>query len=254
MCASVAFAPSPAQTSEAAAEQARIDEHLPQVRRIARSIHSRVPRHVALEDLVQAGVLGLIDAVQKFDSGKHVQFGAYAAIRIRGAIVDSLRQLDWAPRELRKQARRMEDCELRLYSRLGRVPEEAEIAREMRISVKEYRSLRAELDQLEIASLDEPASGEEFSDVASQPCDAAASPYEDCRREEVKRLLADAIHELPQRERSVLALYYFEELTMKEVGRVMGVDESRVSQIHSAAIARLRARVQATFNQAALCA
>jgi RNA polymerase sigma factor for flagellar operon FliA len=242
----------PAVELELQARSAQIAAHLPQVRRIANAIRRRLPRQVALEDLVQAGVLGLMDALQKFDARRHVQFAAYANFRIGGAILDSLRELDWAPREVRRQARRMEQCQRRLNARLGRIPEESELARDMRMSLADFRSRRAEIQRADVASLDAPAPGEKSGDAASQLGGPGPCPYEECRRSEVKRLLVQALAELPQRERLVLSLYYFEELTMKEVGRVLGVDESRVSQIHSAAMARLSAVVRSRFAESAL--
>lgn len=248
MCATAVVAPRGAQLDAKESMAARVAEHMPQVRRIAQAIARRLPHHISSEDLVQAGVLGLMDAIQKFDASKHVQFPAYANFRIHGAIVDSLRELDWAPRELRKQARRIHQSEHRLNARLGRKANEEELAKEMAISVAELRNLRSEIDVLDVASLDAPA-GIDQEDLASQVRDARPTPFEDCRRAELRRLLATAIGELPQREHHVLALYYFEELTMKEVGRVLGVDESRVSQIHTAAMARLSTRLRALFSE-----
>ncbi len=243
-------APGPAPSySHSDAQDTLVAQHMSQVRRIARGIARRLPRHVAFDDLVQAGMVGLIDALQKFEAGKHVQFSTYANFRIHGAILDSLRELDWAPRELRKRARRLEQADQRLHARLGRAPEEDEVAREMRMNVADLRGLRAERDHLEIASLDSRLPGDESADLASQLRDSAATPYEECRRAEIKRLLIGAINSMPRRERDVLALYYFEELTMKEVGRVLGVDESRISQIHSAATARLSALIGEQFDE-----
>jgi RNA polymerase sigma factor for flagellar operon FliA len=234
------------QNVQSEAERERIlMEQLPQVRYIARRIHERLPRHVPFEDLVHAGVVGLIDALNKFDMAKQVQFSSYAKFRIRGAILDSLRELDWSPRELRRKGRLVDSTYCQLSGKLGRAPTENEIAHEMGIDLKEMQSLLAELDGLELGSLRIESSRdgkeEDLTDyIPSKPED---TPFFDCLRSEMKHLLAEAIAELPEKEQKVLALYYYEELTMKEVGAALGIGESRVSQIHSLAMVRLRARL-----------
>jgi len=220
-------------------------EQLPQVRYIARRIHERLPRHVPFEDLVHAGVVGLIDALHKFDRSKHVQFGSYAKFRIRGAILDSLREMDWSPRDLRRKARRLEEAHNKLRSELGRNPSEPELAAELGLDLRGLQSLLGEIDGLEVGSFRvlSPRDGKEEDLCEYLPDDPEQTPLLQCLRSEMKQLLARAIEELPEKERQVLALYYFEELTMKEVGAVMGVGESRVSQIHSMAVIRLRVRL-----------
>jgi RNA polymerase sigma factor FliA len=220
-------------------------EQLPQVRYIARRIHERLPRHVPLEDLVHAGVLGLIDALHKFDHSKHVQFGSYAKFRIRGAILDSLREMDWSPRDLRRKARRLEEAHNKLRLELGRNPSEPELAVELGIDLRGLQLLLGEIDGLEVGSLrvTSPRDGREEDLCEYLPDKPEETPLLLCLRSEMKDLLARAIADLPEKERQVLALYYFEELTMKEVGTVLGVGESRVSQIHSMAVVRLRARL-----------
>jgi RNA polymerase sigma factor for flagellar operon FliA len=220
-------------------------EQLPQVRYIARRIHDRLPRHVAFEDLVHAGVVGLIDALNKFDLSKHVQFSSYAKFRIRGAILDSLRELDWSPRELRRKGRLVDSTYSQLSGKLGRVPTENEIAQEMGIDLKELQSLLAELDGLELGSLRVESSrdGKEEDLTDHIPAKPEETPFFQCLRSETKHMLEQAISELPEKEQRVLALYYYDELTMKEVGAALGIGESRVSQIHSLAMVRLRARL-----------
>jgi len=220
-------------------------EQLPQVRYIARRIHERLPRHVPFEDLVHAGVVGLIDALHKYDSGKHVQFGSYAKFRIRGAILDSLREMDWSPRDLRRKARQLEEAHNQLRARLGRNPTEQELAAELSLDLRGLQVLLGEIDGLEVGSLRvlSPRDGREEDLCEYLPDDPEDTPLLLCLRSEMKELLARAIEELPEKERQVLALYYFEELTMKEVGVLLGVGESRVSQIHSMAVVRLRARL-----------
>jgi RNA polymerase sigma factor for flagellar operon FliA len=217
-------------------------EHLPMVRYLARRIHERLPQHVELDDLVSAGVVGLIDAFSKFDHTKHVQFKSYAQFRIRGAILDSLRTLDWSPRELRRKGRAVEEAIRSATHKMGRVPLEPEIAREMDMGLSEFQQLLGELKGLEIGSLHlertEDSGDEELSYIPGSPDE---DPLFRCLQGEMKQRLTDAIEELPEKERMVLTLYYYEELTMKEIGLTLGVVESRVSQIHSAAVLRLRA-------------
>ena len=217
-------------------------EHLPTVRFLARRIHERLPQHVDLDDLISAGMVGLIDAFSKFDHSKKVQFKSYAQFRVRGAILDSLRTLDWSPRELRRKGRAVEEAIRTTTQRLGRAPSEQEIAAEMQLSLSDYQTLLGDLKGLEIGSLhmerSEDSGDEELAYVPGAPED---DPLFRCLKGEMKQRLADAIEDLPEKERMVLTLYYYEELTMKEIGLTLGVVESRVSQIHSSAVVRLRA-------------
>jgi RNA polymerase sigma factor for flagellar operon FliA len=217
-------------------------EHLPTVRYLARRIHERLPQHVELDDLISAGVVGLIDAFSKFDHTKKVQFKSYAQFRIRGAILDSLRTLDWSPRELRRKGRAVEEAIRSVTQKLGRAPAEQEIAAEMELGLTEYQQLLGELKGLEIGSLHmertEDSGDEELAYIPGSPDE---DPLFRCLQGEMKQRLIDAIDELPEKERMVLTLYYYEELTMKEIGLTLGVVESRVSQIHSSAVVRLRA-------------
>lgn len=223
-------------------DEQRMIDHLPIVRFIARRIHERLPQHVPLEDLVGAGVVGLIDAFHKFDPSKEVQFRSYAQFRIRGAILDSLRTLDWSPRNLRRKGRAVEQAIQTLTMRLGRAPAENEVAEELKMKLKDYQSLLGELKGLEIGSLQaersEESGEEELAYVANRPED---DPLFRCLRGEMRERLADAVGRLPERERLVMTLYYYEDLTMKEIGIILGVVESRVSQIHASAVLHLRA-------------
>ncbi len=217
-------------------------EHMPMVRYLARRIHERLPAHVEMEDLVSAGVVGLIDALSKFDGKKQVQFKSYAQFRIRGAILDSLRMLDWSPRELRRKGREIEEAIRALTQSLGRAPAEPEIAAHLKLPLVEYQQLLGDLKGLEIGSLhvehNEDSGDEELAYVAGP---AEDDPLFRCLQGEMRQHLMDAIDDLPEKERMVLTLYYYEELTMKEIGLTLGVVESRVSQIHTAAVLRLRA-------------
>jgi RNA polymerase sigma factor for flagellar operon FliA len=220
-------------------------EHLPQVQYIARRVHDRLPSQVPIEDLYHAGVLGLMEALERYDPEKKVQFKSYAKFRIRGAILDSLRAMDWSPRSLRRQAREVEQAHERLRQRLGRAPTDMEVAEEMGFSIEDYQRLLGDLGGLGLGSLEKEAgeNGEESELLRYKP-DTDEDPYTLCLRSELQQRVAEAIAELDAQEQQVLALYYHEELTMREVGEVIGVGESRVSQIHSAAMIKLRARLR----------
>jgi len=219
-------------------------EQMPAVRWMARRIHERLPQHVDLEDLVSAGTLGLLDAFKKYDPARKVQFRSYAQFRIRGAILDSLRTLDWSPRDLRRKGRAVEESIRKLTAQYGRAPLEPEIAREMGLDLEDYQQLLGELKGLEIGTLhmerSEDSGEEELAYIPNSP---EEDPLFRCLRGEMKERLAQAIDQLPERERLVVTLYYYEEMTMKEIGLVLGVVESRVSQIHSSAVVHLRARL-----------
>ena len=222
-------------------EERVLTEHLPIVRFLARRIHERLPQHVDIEDLFSAGLVGLMDAFTKFDPAKKVQFRSYAQFRIRGAILDSLRTLDWSPRELRRKGRAIEEAIRTLMSRLGYAPSETEIAAELGTSLEEYQQLLGDLKGLEIGTLhlerNEDSGEEELAYVPGRPDD---DPLFKCLRGELQVRLTDAIQELPERERLVMTLYYYEEMTMREIGLALGVVESRVSQIHASAVLHLR--------------
>jgi RNA polymerase sigma factor for flagellar operon FliA len=217
-------------------------EQLPQVKYIARRIHERLPQHVPFDDLLHAGIVGLIDAMHKYDATKNVRFASYAKFRIRGAILDSLRDMDWSPRDLRRKARRLESVMQALQTDLGRAATEPELAKAMEMSLEDFQHLLDEIRGLEVGSLqiESLEDGRETDLGETLPGPPDRDPLTLYVQKERKQILADAIAKLPEREQQVLSLYYQEELTMKEVGAVLGVGESRVSQIHSMAVARLR--------------
>src|SRR5271156_5591969 len=191
------------QSVQTDAERERVlMEQLPQVRYIARRIHERLPRHVPFEDMVHAGVVGLIDALNKFDLSKQVQFSSYAKFRIRGAILDSLREHDWSPRELRRKGRLVDSTYSQLSERLGRAPSENEITNEMGIELHELQSLLAELDGLELGSLriESSRDGKEEDLTDHVPSKPEETPFFQCLRSEMKHLLEQAISELPEKE------------------------------------------------------
>jgi len=229
---------------DTAAREKLLLEHLPQVQFVGRRIHGRLPQQVLLEDLVHAGILGLMDAVRKYDPSKNVKLKHYAEFRIRGAILDSLRLVDWSPRVLRRQARRMEQAIHQCKARLGRDPSETEIAEELQVSLASLQRLQGDLRGLDVGSLEADAhEGGERESVQSRPGAEEEDPYHQALRAEINGLVEKAIDELPGREREVLALYHFQELTMKQVGALLSIGESRVSQIHTSALLRLRERL-----------
>lgn len=240
------YPPAAAALPAITGEQERVLlEHLPIVRFLARRIHERLPQHVDIEDLVSAGVVGLMDAFAKFDSTKKVQFRSYAQFRIRGAILDSLRTLDWSPRELRRKGRAVEEAIRVLTAKLGHAPNEAEVALEMTLSLDDYQQLLGDLKGLEIGTLhmerNEDSGEEELAYVPGRP---EEDPLFRCLRGELEERLAEAIAGLPDRERLVMSLYYYEEMTMREIGLALGVVESRVSQVHASAVVHLRAALK----------
>lgn len=230
-----------------AAERERLVlEHLPEVRYIARRIHERLPVQVPFEDLVHAGIIGLMEALQRFDPKKQVHLKSYAKFRIRGAILDSLRTTDWSPRSLRKQARMVEGAYMTLSTELGRAPSETELAMRLGMDLLAFQQLLGDLHGLSMGSLQALAS-EDVPDEESciyKPNGPDEDPFFQCLQSELRSQLAEAMNTLEEKERQVLALYYFDELTMKEVGAALGITESRVSQIHSLAVIRLRTRIQ----------
>ena len=248
------FIPAAGCTPGLTAEQeSLLLEHLPVVRFLARRIHERLPQHVDIEDLVSAGVLGLMDAFAKFDPEKKVQFRSYAQFRIRGAIIDSLRTLDWSPRELRRKGRAVEEAIRILTARLGRPPGEAEVAAELELSLDQYQQLLGELKGLEIGTLhmehNEDSGEEELAYIPGSP---EEDPLFRCLRGELEERLTAAIQQLPDRERLVMTLYYYEEMTMREIGLALGVVESRISQVHASAVVRLRAALKDLAAQGTL--
>jgi RNA polymerase sigma factor for flagellar operon FliA len=242
--------PAPAPASQRTREERDrlLMEHIVSVRFIARKVHQTLPRHVELEDLISAGMVGLMEACNRFDARRHVQFKSYAQFRIRGAILDWLRTLDWGPRELRRKARAIAETTRVLAQRLGRAPGEQEIAEAMEMELEELQQLIGELRSLELGSLNaEHSKDEDDEELEYVPASPEEDPLFLCLAAESRQRLIDAIEELPEKERLVLTLYYYEELTMREIGLTLGVVESRVSQIHSGAVRRLRSTLgQAT--------
>jgi RNA polymerase sigma factor FliA len=236
--------PSYPMTQQTSAEERErlILDHLPQVRLIARRIHERLPENVALDDLISAGVVGLISAIDHFDPGHNVKLKTYAEYKIRGAILDSLRGMDWAPRQKRKMARQVESAIQAASQRLHREPTEEEIAKELALDLEEYHRWLADLRGLAMGALE--SGGEESRDLIEYVADNEEhTPSRLLERSELEKLLAEAISQMPQMDRTVISLYYQEELTLREIAQVFNLHQSRISQLKSQAILRLRAYV-----------
>lgn len=222
-------------------------EHLPQVRIIAGRIHDRLPSHIPLDDLVSAGIVGLLGAIDNFDASFNVQLKTYAEHRIHGAIMDSLRELDWAPRETRKRSKLIEQAIHRVKQRLGREPLEEEIAAELGIPTADYQQWLGDAQAVEIHRLvagDDQ--GYDLLDVISD--DESLWPSQIVERSELEKILALAIDRIPKQERIVLSLYYYEELTLREIAEVMGMHLSRIGQLRVQAILRLRSHLERVWS------
>ena len=217
--------------------------HLPKVKFIADRIASKLPSSVERDDLYGAGVVGLIDAVERFDASRGVAFTTFAEMRVRGAILDNLRSLDWATRTMRRQAREVQHACAQFERDNGRPATDIEIAEQMNISIGELRRIRQDMSGLRVANLDErdEETGLSMSDLIS---DRSISQLDEYEEAELRTQLSAAIGRLPEREKQVIALYYLEELNMKEIGAVLGVTESRVSQLRSQATGRLRSELR----------
>ena len=227
-----------------AQRDALIQETLPLIKHIAHRVAIRLPSNVEIRDLINAGVLGLMDAIEKFEPERNVKFKTYAEVRIRGAILDSLRDLDWAPRSLRKKSKDLERMYADLSQKLGRPATDEEVSEAMGENIEDFHELVDQLHGLTIGSFENLSDSEDSENYINYyPDDGSNDPYMKFESNELTRLLAEAIEELPEKERLVLSLYYFEEFTMKEIGALLGVNESRVSQLHTKATLRLRGKL-----------
>ncbi len=218
-------------------------QELSQVYYIASRIRERLPQHVELEDLVNAGVIGLLEASRSYDSGKNPNFSGFAKFRIRGAIIDSLRESDWGSRSIRRRGREVGEVTARLEGRLGRHPVESEIAAEMEVEIDYLRGIMAQIDGLQLVGQQTMIStdrGELMDVIESAPDLDDPDPFDLCLEGELKAHLAEAISKLSEREQLILSLYYREELTMKEISEVVGVALSRISQIRQGSMKKLR--------------
>jgi len=233
------------QESKAEERERLILEHLPQVRLIARRIHERLPESVNLEDLISTGTIGLIAAIDRFDPGHNVKLKTYAEYKIRGAILDSLRGLDWAPRQQRKRTKQIEAAICAIEQRVHRSPSEDEIARELGLTIEEYHEWLVDIRGVNLGSLETASQDDDGRDLLKYISDDEENwPSRLLEKSELQRLLAEAIEKMPYTEKVVLSLYYHEELTLREIAKIVNLHESRVSQLKSQAILRLRSYIE----------
>lgn len=240
---------------DVAARDKLILNYSPLVKYVAGRLSSNLPQSVETADLISYGVFGLIDAIEKFNPERGIKFETYAIARIKGAIIDELRALDWVPRSVRARAREIEAAYVTLENRLKRNPSDSEVAAEIGISERELQESLTKLSYTSVVSFEElwagnPDHEERGQGAASIKDENAEDPSAAFEGIEVKEILASAIERLPEREKVVVALYYYEGLTLKEIGAVLGVTESRVSQLHTKAVLRLRARLHAAQGYA----
>ncbi|HZT17110.1 MAG TPA: RNA polymerase sigma factor WhiG [Gaiellaceae bacterium] len=221
--------------------------YAPLVRYVAGRLGSGLPAHVDEGDLVSYGLLGLINAIERYDPTRDIKFETYAIVRIKGAIIDELRALDWVPRSVRSRAREIERAIAELESKLGRAPNDDEIAARIGISVDELAESLTDISRSSIAALDElwavSGEGDQVSLLDTIEDTSGAQPAEALDETDLRETLAEAIARLPEREKLVITLYYYEELTLREIGEVLGVTESRISQLHTKAVLRLKSRL-----------
>ncbi len=221
----------------------------PLVKYVAGRMASGLPPHVEEADLISYGLVGLISAIERFDLGRAIKFETYAITRIKGAIIDELRSLDWVPRSVRARAREIERANAKLEHKLQRAPSDEEVAAELGISVDDFQESLLSISHSSVAALDElwsvsDSSGDQVSLMDTIEDPNAPDPANVVDVSDLKDRIADAIARLPEREKLVIALYYYENLTLREIGEVLGVTESRISQLHTKAVLRLRSRMQ----------
>jgi RNA polymerase sigma factor for flagellar operon FliA len=226
-------------------------EHTALIRYIVNRIAVRLPSHIDLDDLHNTGVIGLMDAIEKYDPDKNCKFKTYAEFRIKGAILDQLRSLDWVPRSIRQKSRRLEQAYVEIEQRLGRSATELEVASSLGLDMDEFHFLLNQVRGISMVNLDElrssgesdqPQAGDIFEDVKAE------NPFTSLKSRELRQAVAECISNLPEKERLVISLYYYEDLNMKEIGNVLGITESRVCQIHTKAVGRLRSKLRALLS------
>jgi RNA polymerase sigma factor for flagellar operon FliA len=239
-------------TRDKALRDRLILNYAPLVKYVAGRISTSLPAHVDEGDLVSYGLLGLIGAIERYDPAREIKFETYAISRIKGSIIDELRSLDWVPRSVRSRAREIERAMLELENRLKRAPTDEEVAAEIGITVDEFQDALTAISRSSVAALDElwqisTGGGDTVSLIDTIEDPHADDPSKAMSQTEVREALADAIQRLPEREKLVITLYYYEELTLREIGEVLSVTESRVSQLHTKAILRLKVRLQGSL-------
>ncbi len=230
-----------------------VKEYSPLIKYVANRIALRLPPHIEVDDLISVGAIGLMDAIEKYDPSRGAKFKTYAEFRVRGSILDELRSLDWVPRSVRQKASNLDAVVSKLQSQLGRIPEDEEIAKEMGVTLEEFFDTLNETRNMPLLSLEDLGiardSGDKQSLLDTLEGKGDVDPQTQMRLTELKNLIAAAIDSLPEKERLMVSLYYYEELTMKEIGEVLGITESRISQIHSKAVYRLRTKLKSLIAE-----
>lgn len=231
-----------------------IIEYAPLIKYIAHKIAARLPANIELDDLVSSGVIGLMDAIEKYDSNRDNKFKTYAEFRIRGAILDELRAQDWVPRSVREKAKQLERIYARIEQEKGRQATDEEVCEALNVSQEEYHDMLNQVRSVSLLSFDDVSSFSKadkraLHGVADSEGSKSATPFNEVNVAAVKRLIAEAIQDLPEKQRLVLSLYYYEDLNLKEIGRVLDVTESRVSQLHTQAILRLKGKLRNHWDE-----
>ena len=229
-------------------------EHTPLIRYIVNRIAVRLPSHIDLDDLHNTGVIGLMDAIEKYDPDKNCKFKTYAEFRIKGAILDQLRSLDWVPRSVRQKSRRLERAYGEVEQRLGRSASEEEVADSLGLQLDKFHELLNQVRGVSLVNLEEIRGGGQDGDRTGSFADivedvTAENPFATLKLTEMKQIIADTIGTLPEKERLVISLYYYEDLNMKEIGSILGITESRVCQIHTKSVLRLRSKLKGTLER-----
>jgi RNA polymerase sigma factor for flagellar operon FliA len=240
---------------DAAAREKLISQYAPLVRTIAGRMALRLPQHISQDDLKSSGLMGLLDAIEKYDPGKGVEFKSYAEFRIRGAMIDELRSMDWVPRSVRRNAKKLSEAYARVENREMRPARDEEVAAELEVGIEDFFHLLEEVKGISVVheydvlnqSKKALTQGDEDDQISILGIDV--TPLESLNHTEAVQVIAEAIDRLPRNERTVVSLYYYEELTMKEIGDVMGYTESRVSQLHTKAVIRLRNGLKEYFER-----
>ena len=231
------------RSAQASLHEDMVEQHAPLVKRIACHLINRLPASVQLEDLIQAGMIGLLEASRNYDETQGASFETYAGIRIRGSMLDEIRKNDWAPRSVHRKARMVAEAVREIEHAHGRDARDTEIAESLDMSLAEYYKILQDNSYHRVLSFEDMGTGEES--MLDNVSGNEPGIIDGLQREDMQRIVSEAIASLPERERLVMALYYDEELNLREIGAVMGVSESRVSQIHSQAVIRLQARMSA---------
>lgn len=233
-------------SADAVGREALVIGYLPLVKHVAARLAMGLPAHIDLDDLHSYGVFGLLDALEKFDPGRGVKFETYAFTRVKGAILDGLRAMDWVPASMRQRARQVEEAFARVEARTGRGADDAEVAEELGLDAADFERVLADIERASLLSLDElwgEESGEDYALLDLVRNEHSADPTQSAEWRDREEILARAVDALPERERTVLTLFYYDGLVPKEIAGILGVSVSRISQLHSRAVLRLRARL-----------